>query len=126
MFFGKLPGCLRVDLLVDQVRLGCNECLSDLRVGMLLYLVHPVAHIIVALLRGAVIAQDDAIGPLVIRLCYCSKSLLARCVPNLKLDIPAIYWHVLNLEIDAYPITLSVRVSVLTDSCYVLVGKCVF
>ena len=69
---------------------------------MLFYLVHPVAHIIVALLRSAVVAQYDAISSFVIRLCYSPKSLLACSVPNLQFYISTINRHVLNLEIDTF------------------------
>ena len=69
---------------------------------MLFYLVHPVAHIIVALLRSAVVAQYDAISSFVIRLCYSPKSLLACSVPYLQFYISTINRHVLNLEIDTF------------------------
>ena len=67
---------------------------------MLLYLIHPVAYIIVTLLGSAVVAKNDAIGTFVVGLCYSSKSLLACCVPDLKLDISTVYGHILDFEID--------------------------
>ena len=69
---------------------------------MLIYLIHPIANIIITLLRHAVITKNYPICSFVISLCYSSKSLLPSCVPYLQFYIPPINWNILDFEINAY------------------------
>ena len=101
MFFCKFLSFFRRYLLVCQIRLSCYESFCNFRICMLLYLIHPIAHIIITLLRCTVIAKNYSICSFVISLCYSSKSLLSSCVPYLQLYISSINRYILDLEIDS-------------------------
>ena len=69
---------------------------------MLVDLRKPVPHITIALFFRAVVAEHDAIRSFVISLSDGSEAFLAGSVPNLELDILAVYRDVLNLKINSY------------------------
>ena len=69
---------------------------------MQLYLTDPILDILETFLLGAIVSENDAHGALIVGLRDGAEPLLARCVPNLQLNVLAIDLHSLDLEINSY------------------------
>jgi len=66
-----------------------------------LNLLQPVGNVAKRRLFCAVVHQDDAHGPLIVRLGNCAEAFLSCRVPNLQLDALVLHVNRLYLEIDA-------------------------
>ena len=68
---------------------------------MSLDLLQPVLDIVKGTLLSAVVDEDDTHGALIVSLCDCSETLLASCIPHLKLHPLVLHINRLNLEVNS-------------------------
>jgi hypothetical protein len=99
---GELLALVGGDLAgVGHVALVADEDARDVVGGVLLDLVHPVLNRGEALAVSDVVGHDDAVRPLVVGRRDRLESLLARGVPDLKLDGLAVNLDGADLEVHA-------------------------
>lgn len=89
-------------LLVEHVGLISNQHFLHVLTGVQLYLTHPVAYVIEAVLHGAVVGKNYTHRALVVGLGDRSKALLPCGVPNLQFYVLAIDLNGFDLEINSY------------------------
>ena len=90
--------------LINHISFVSNQYTFDIlpAIGVLFQLTNPVTHIIEAVLIGAIICKHHSLSIFKVILSDISISLLASCIPNLKLYILTIELYVFNLEVYTY------------------------
>ena len=87
ILFSQLSTAFGCHLLILfwHIRFVCYEDFGDIRLGMSLYLPHPILHVIESALLRTIVDQKDSHSPFVVGLSNRTESLLTSGVPYLKL-----------------------------------------
>ncbi len=85
---------------VFQIALVSDQDSRDVVLSVLFNFAHPSVDRVEGVTVGNVVHNDNAVSALVVTRSDCLESLLARCVPNLKLANLLVYIDCANLEVD--------------------------